>query len=44
MKTRDIQKVAVDNGTAFALDPVSAGELSAGQVAARAVNIVFHHL
>jgi hypothetical protein len=41
--TRDIAKVAVDDGTAFALDPVSQRELSSGQVMAREVNIVFHH-
>jgi hypothetical protein len=43
VKTRDIKKVALDGGTAFALDPVSKQELSAGQIAAREVNIVFHH-
>ena len=41
--SRDITKVAVDDGTAFALDPVSQKELSAGQVIPREVNIVFHH-
>lgn len=43
VKTRDIKKVAVDGGTAFALDPVSQQELSSGQITAREVNIVFHH-
>jgi hypothetical protein len=43
VKTRDIRKVAVDGGTAFALDPVSRQELSSGQITAREVNIVFHH-
>jgi hypothetical protein len=43
VKTRDITKVAVDGGTAFALDPVSASELSGGQIATRDVQIVFHH-
>ena len=33
----------MDGGTAFALDPVSRQELSAGQVTAREVKIVFHH-
>ena len=41
--TRDIQKVAVDGMTAYALDPVSQQELSSGQVRAREANIVFHH-
>jgi hypothetical protein len=41
--TRDIQKVAVDGTTSFALDAVSQQELAAGQVMAREVNIVFHH-
>ena len=41
--TRDIQKVAVDGMTAYALDPVSQQELSSGQVTAREANIVFHH-
>ena len=43
VRTRDITKVAVDGGTAFALDPVSASELSGGQIATRDVQIVFHH-
>ena len=43
VKTRDITKVAVDGGTAFALDPVSVRELSGGQIATRDVQIVFHH-
>ena len=43
VRTRDIRKVAVDGGTAFALDPVSATELSGGQIAAREITIVFHH-
>jgi hypothetical protein len=43
VRTRDIKKVAVDGGTAFALDPVSATELSGGQIAAREITIVFHH-
>lgn len=41
--TRDIQKVAVDGTTSYALDPVSRQELSSGQVTAREANIVFHH-
>ena len=43
VNTRDITKVAVDGGTAFALDPVTRQELSSGQVTAREINIVFHH-
>jgi hypothetical protein len=42
--TRDIQKVAVDGSTSFALDGVAASELSTGQIAARSVSIYFHHL
>ena len=44
VRTRDIQKVAVDGGTSFALDPVSQAELSSGQVASRDVTIIFHHM
>jgi hypothetical protein len=40
---RDIAKIAVDDGTAFALDPVSKKELSSGQVTPRQISIVFHH-
>ncbi len=43
VKTRDIKKVAVDDGTAFALDQVSSQELSAGHVIPREVNILFRH-
>jgi hypothetical protein len=43
VKTRDIQKVAVDGTTSFALDPVSRQELSSGQVTPREATIVFHH-
>ena len=43
VNVRDIAKIAVDDGTAFALDPVSKKELSAGQVTPRQINIVFHH-
>lgn len=41
--TRDIQRVAVDGMTSYALDPVSQQELTAGQVTPREANIVFHH-
>jgi hypothetical protein len=43
VRTRDIQKVAVDGMTSYALDPVSQHELSAGQVTPREANIVLHH-
>ena len=43
VRTRDIEKVAVEGTTSFALDPVSPRELSSGQVTAREVTIVFHH-
>jgi hypothetical protein len=41
--TRDIRKVAVEGTTAFALDPVTPQERSAGQIDAREVTIVFRH-
>jgi hypothetical protein len=43
IRTRDIQKVAADGTTSFALDPVSQQELTSGQVESRRVSIVFHH-
>jgi hypothetical protein len=43
VRTRDIQKVAVDGTTSFALDPVSQQEQSSGQVGAREVTIIFRH-
>jgi hypothetical protein len=43
VRTRDIQKVAVDGGTSYALDPVSQQEQSSGQVGPREVTIVFRH-
>jgi hypothetical protein len=43
VRTRDIQKVAVDGSTSYALDPVSQQEQNSGQVGAREVTIVFHH-
>jgi hypothetical protein len=43
VKSRDITKVAVEDGTAFALDPVSQQELTAGHVTPREINIAFHH-
>lgn len=42
--TRDIRKVTVEDGTQFALDPLSADELASGQVAPREVTIRFRHL
>ena len=44
LTTRDIQKVAVDGSTSFALDPIAQSELAAGQVTPRAVTIYFHHI
>jgi hypothetical protein len=44
IRTRDIQKVAADGTTSFALDPVSQQELSSGQLESRQVTIVFHHI
>ena len=43
VRTRDIQKVAVDGMTSFALDPVSQQERASGQVTPREATIVFHH-
>ena len=43
VRTRDIQKVAQDGTTSFALDAVSQQELASGDVGAREVRIVFHH-
>ena len=43
VRTRDIQKVAVDGMTSFALDPVSQQEHDLGQVTPREATIVFHH-
>jgi hypothetical protein len=41
--TRDIEKIAVDGTTSFALDPLSHQELNSGQVTPREATIVFHH-
>ena len=41
--TRDIRKVSVEDGTSFAVDPLSAAELSTGEVAPREVTIRFRH-
>lgn len=41
--TRDIRKVIVEDGTQFALDPLSAEELASGQVAPREVTVRFRH-
>lgn len=43
VRTRDIRKVAVEDTTAFALDPVSASEFSSGQITPREVTIRFRH-
>jgi hypothetical protein len=43
VQARDIQKVAVDGTTSYALDPVSQQERASGQVTPREANIVFHH-
>jgi len=40
----NIRKVGVEGSTSFALDPVSASELSSGQIAPREVTISFHHI
>lgn len=44
VSTRDIQKVAVDGSTNFALDPISQAELATGQMAPRELTIMFHHM
>lgn len=41
--TRDIRKVGVEGTTAFALDPVSAGEFNSGRIGPREVTIRFRH-
>jgi hypothetical protein len=41
--TRDIRKVTVEDGTQFALDPVTPEELASGQLAPREVTIGFRH-
>ena len=41
--TRDIRKVAVDDGTSFAVDPLSSAELASGQVIPRELTIRFRH-
>ncbi|MEJ0086393.1 MAG: hypothetical protein WDO72_11955 [Pseudomonadota bacterium] len=42
-KTRDIRKVSVEGGTAFALDPISPAELGSGDMSPRQVTITLHH-
>jgi hypothetical protein len=42
-KVRDIKKVSMEGGTSFALDPVSANEMSTGQYTPRQVTITLHH-
>jgi hypothetical protein len=43
LQTRDIQKVATEGTTSFALDPVASTEITSGQLAPREFTIVFHH-
>ena len=43
VRTRDIQKVGVEDTTSFALDPISPKEMISGQVAPREAIVVFHH-
>lgn len=43
IETRDIEKVALDQSTSFALDPLSPSEVASGQVAPREFFIRFHH-
>lgn len=43
LPTRDIRKVTVEDGTRFALDPLTAEELASGQVSPREVTIGFRH-
>ncbi len=43
VRTRDIEKVAVDGTTSFALDPVSRQEQASGVVETREVTIIFRH-
>lgn len=43
MRTRDIRKVAVEDLTAFAFDPIAAQERASGDFAPRELTIVFHH-
>jgi len=43
LRTRDIGRVQNEDGTNFALDPVSAQEISSGEVASRELDIVLHH-
>jgi len=43
LQTRDIQKVAAEGSTYFALDPVATAEAASGQLAPREFTLVFHH-
>lgn len=43
VRTRDIRNVALEDGTAFALDPISAQEQAAGEIAPREILIAFRH-
>ena len=43
IRTRDIQKVAVEGETGFALDPVTSTERATGNLAPREVSIVMRH-
>jgi hypothetical protein len=42
-RTRDIRKVSVESGTSFALDPIGANELGAGDMSARQVTLTLQH-
>ena len=44
VKTRDIAKVETEDGTMFALDPVTQQEISSGSITPREVTIRFRHL
>jgi hypothetical protein len=43
VRTRDIAKVAVEDGTMYALDPISKQEASSGLIAPREITISFRH-
>jgi hypothetical protein len=42
-QTRDIVKVSAEEGTMFALDPVSPQEIQAGNIAPRELTLTFNH-
>jgi len=43
VRTRDIGKVTTENGTQFALDPVSSDEMTSGKIAPRELTLTFTH-